>query len=106
RAMSSEGVDPRSLKLDWDKVRESQRDKAVREVKASMLLSRIAERETIGVTREEVDREVERLARQQREPVAALQMKFEKDGTLGRIASHIQSEKTLTFLFEHARKTA
>ena len=106
RAMSAEGVDPRSLKLDWEKVRDSQRDKAVREVKASMLLSRIAEREAIGVTRDEVDREVERLARQQREPVAALQMKLEKDGTLRRIASHIQSEKTLTFLFEHARKTA
>jgi len=106
RAMSAEGVDPRSLKLDWEKVRESQREKAVREVKASMLLSKVAEREAIGVSREEVDKEVERLARQQREPVAALQMKFEKDGTLGRIASHIQSEKTLTFLFEHARKTA
>ncbi|MBZ5579239.1 MAG: trigger factor [Acidobacteriia bacterium] len=106
RAMTSEGVDPRSLNLDWEKVKESQRDKAVREVKASMLLSKIAEREAVAVTREEVDREVERLARQQREPVAALQMKFEKDGTLGRIASHIQTEKTLTFLFEHARKTA
>jgi trigger factor len=53
-----------------------------------------------------VDREVERIARQQREPVAALHMKFEKDGTLGRIASQIQTEKTLNFLFEHARKTA
>ena len=31
---------------------------------------------------------------------------FEKDGTLGRIASHIQTEKTLSFLFEQARKTA
>ena len=106
RAMAAEGVDPNSIKLDWEKVRETQRDKAVREVKASLLLSRIAEREAIGATREEVDKEVERLARQQREPVAALQMKFEKDGTMGRIASHIQTEKTLSFLFEHARKTA
>jgi hypothetical protein len=38
--------------------------------------------------------------------VAAVQMRFEKDGTLSRIANHIQTEKTLTFLFEHARKTA
>ena len=106
RAMAAEGVDPRSLKLDWEKVKESQREKAVREVKASLLLTKIAERESIGVTREEVDREVERLARQQREPVAAAQMRFEKDGTMGRIASHIQTEKTLNFLFEHARKTA
>ena len=106
RAMAAEGVDPNSLKLDWEKVKQSQRDKAVREVKASLLLTRIAEREAIGATRDEVDKEVERLARQQREPVAALQMKFEKDGTMGRIASHIQTEKTLNFLFEHARKTA
>jgi trigger factor len=106
RAMAAQGVDPSQLKLDWQKVKEAQRDKALREVKASMLLSRISEREAIGATREEVDREVERIARQNREPVAAVHMRFEKDGTLGRIASHIQTEKTLNFLFEHARKTA
>ncbi|HLH19341.1 MAG TPA: trigger factor [Bryobacteraceae bacterium] len=106
RAMVAEGVDPRGLKLDWQKVRETQRDKALREVKASMLLSRIAEREAIHATRDEVDREVEKIARQNREPVAAAHMRFEKDGTLGRIANHIQTEKTLNFLFEHARKTA
>lgn len=106
RAMAAEGIDPKSIKLDWEKVKATQRDKAVHEVKASMLLSRIAEREAIHATRDEVDREVERIARQQREPVAAVQMRFEKDGTLGRIASHIQTDKTLGFLFEHARKTA
>jgi trigger factor len=106
RAMAAEGVDPRGIKLDWAKVKETQREKAVHEVKASMLLSRIAEREAIHATRDEVDKEVERHARQNREPVAALQMKYEKDGTLGRIGNHIQTEKTLSFLFEHARKTA
>jgi trigger factor len=106
RGLAAEGVDPRQFKIDWERVKESQRDSAVREVKASMLLSRIAEREAIHATREEVDRELERLARQQREPIAAVRMKLEKDGTLGRIASHIQTEKTLNFLFEHATKVA
>ncbi|MGB9459074.1 MAG: trigger factor [Bryobacteraceae bacterium] len=106
RTMNSQGADLKSLKLDWAKVKETQRDKAVREVKASLLLSRIAERESIHATRDEVDMEVDRLARIQREPVAALRIKFEKDGTLGRIAHHIQTEKTLNFLFEQARKTA
>jgi trigger factor len=104
--LAGQGIDPRSIKLDWDKVKESQRDKALREVKASLILSRIAEREHIDPTRDEVDHEVERIARQQREPFAALRLKFEKDGTLGRIARHIQTEKTLNFLFEHARKVA
>jgi len=105
RALAERGVDPKSLKLDWKKLKENQQDKALREVKASMLLSRIAEREAIAPTRDEVDKEVERIARQQREPFAAVRLRFEKDGTLGRIATHIQTEKTLSFLFEHAGKT-
>ncbi len=105
RALAEQGLDPKSLNLDWKKLKESQQDKALREVKASMLLSRISEREAIDATRDEVDQEVERIARQQREPFAAVRLRFEKDGTLGRIASHIQTEKTLSFLFEHAGKT-
>ena len=106
RSMMAEGLDPKSLKLDWNKVKEAQHDEALREVKASMLLGKISEREAIHATRDEVDREVEKVARQQRKPVAAIQMEFQKDGTMGRIASHIQTDKTLSFLFEHARKTA
>ncbi|HXS98692.1 MAG TPA: trigger factor [Candidatus Limnocylindrales bacterium] len=106
RAMAGEGIDPRQLKLDWTKLKEIQKDKAMREVKASLLLSRISEREAIHPTNEEVDREVERFARQNREPVAAVRMRFEKDGTMNRIANNIRTEKTLNFLFEHARKTA
>jgi trigger factor len=106
RNLAAEGVDPRQLRLDWEKIRDSQKDRAVREVKASLLLSKIAEREGIAATRDEVDREVERIARQQREPIAAVRMRLEKDGTLGRIASHIETEKTLSHIFEHARKTA
>ncbi|HWQ56273.1 MAG TPA: trigger factor [Bryobacteraceae bacterium] len=104
--LAAQGIDPRALKLDWNKLKETQHEKALREVKASMLLSRVAERESIDPTRDEVDREVEKIAKQQREPFAAVRLKFEKDGTLGRIAHHIQTEKTLTFLFEHARKVA
>jgi trigger factor len=106
RAMAAEGIDPRSIQLDWEKVKETQREKALREVKASLLLGKISEREAIHAMRDEVDREVEKIARQNREPVAAAHMRFEKDGTLGRIANHIQTDKTLNFLFEHARKTA
>lgn len=106
QSLAAEGVDPGKLQLDWQKLKSSQRDKALGEVKASLLLSRIAEREAIGATHDEVDKEVERIAKQQREPFAAVRLRFEKDGTLGRIASHIQTEKTLNFLFEHAQKTA
>jgi trigger factor len=106
RSLAARGVDPRKVRLDWEKIKESQRDRAMREVKASLLLERIADREAIETTRDEVDREVQRIARQEREPVAAVRMRMEKDGTLGRIANHIRTEKTLNYLFEHARKVA
>lgn len=106
RELASEGVDPRSLKIDWEKVRASQRARAIHEVKASLLVDRIATAENILATIEEVDREVQRLAKQQREPVAATRQRLEKEDGLRRIASQIRTEKTLNFLFEHARKTA
>jgi trigger factor len=104
RTMQQQGADIKNLKLDWQKVKESQREKAVREVKASLLLGKISDRESIAATTAEVDREVERAARQAREPLAATRFRMEKDGSLNRIASHIQTEKTLNFLFENARK--
>jgi trigger factor len=104
--LAAQGVDPESVRIDWERVRDTQRARAVREVKASLLISRIADAEGIVATTDEVEREVQRIARQDREPVAALRARFEKEGVLGRIASRIRTEKTLNFLFEHARKTA
>lgn len=104
--LAERGVDPSKLKIDWAKLKEANRPKALREVKASLLVDKIAERESIHATNDEVDREVQRIAKQEREPVAATRKKLEKEGLLGRIAYRIRSEKTLNFLFEHARKEA
>ena len=106
RALAAQGIDPRGLKLDWEKVKEAQRERALHDVKASLLLDRIAERESIPVTQEEVDHEVQRVAKQRREPVAAVRMDLEKNGVIRRIAAHIRTEKTLSFLFEQSRKVA
>jgi trigger factor len=106
RDLAGRGVDPDSIKLDWSKVKEAQRDKALRNVKASLLLEKIAERESISATRDEVDREVQRIARQEREAVPVTRARLEKEGALSRIAGAIQSEKTLQLLFEQAQKHA
>jgi len=106
QGLAAEGVDVTKLKIDWDRLKASQRERAVREVKASLLLDKIAEREAIYATQDEVDREVQRIARQEREPVAAVRLRLEKEDGLRRIASRIRTEKTLAFLFEHATKVA
>ncbi len=104
--LASQGIDPRSLKLDWNKVKESQKERAERDVRASLILDKVSEREAIAATQDEVDREVQRFAKQQREPVAAVRAKMQKDGTLNRIANQIRTEKTLNFLFDKAHKEA
>lgn len=106
RDLADRGVDPSKLKIDWGMLKESQRSKAIHDVKASLLIDKVAERESINTTNDEVDHEVQRIAKQEREPVAAMRKKLQKDGVLGRIAYRIRSEKTLNFLFEHARKEA
>jgi trigger factor len=106
RTLAAQGIDPKSIKLDWNKVKETQKPKATRDVRASLLLDKIGERESIAATQEEVDKEVQRIARQQREAVAVTRAKLQKEGALGRIAASIRTEKTLNFLFEHARKEA
>jgi trigger factor len=106
RQLASQGVDPRQLKLDWQKIREAQKDRATRDVRASLILDKIADREAIVPTQDEVDREVQRIARQQHEAVALVRPKLQKDGTLNRIAGQIRTEKTLATLFDKARKEA
>jgi len=106
RDLAERGIDPTKLKIDWSKIKDAQRPKALHDVKASLLIDKIAEREAIAPTNDEVDTEVQRIAKQQREPVAAVRKKLQKDGMLSRIAYSIRSNKTLNFLFEHARKEA
>jgi trigger factor len=106
RELAERGIDPAKLKIDWSKIKEAQRPKALHDVKASLLVDKVAEREAIAPTNDEVDTEVQRIAKQQREPVAAVRKKLQKDGVLSRIAYQIRSNKTMNFLFEHARKVA
>jgi trigger factor len=106
RDVAGAGVDPRKLNIDWAKLKEARREKAILEVRGSLLLGKIADREAIQATQDEVDREVQRIARQRREPVAATRKRLEEKGIIGRIVSGIRTDKTLNLLFEHARKEA
>jgi trigger factor len=106
RQLAAQGMDVRNLKLDWEKLRNTHEERAKHDVKASLILDKIASQEHIETTTDEVDREVHRIAKQERQPAAAIRMKLEKDGVLSRIASRIRTDKTLSFLFEQARKEA
>ena len=106
RDLAGRGIDPNSIQLDWTKLKEHQAEKATRNVRASLLLEKIADKEGIAATKDEVDSEIQRIARQEREAIAVTRARLDKDGAIGRIAGHIQTQKTLQFLFEQAQKHA
>ena len=105
RQFASQGIDMSKMNMDWTKVREQHKEQAGKDVRASLLLDKIATVETIRATEDEIDKEVQRVARQEREVPAATRRRLEKDGTLGKIANHYRTEKTLNLLFEQAVKT-
>lgn len=101
RALAAQGMDTEQMrKLDFARLRAAQRDGAAAEVKASLLLARIAREENIEVSDEELDREIHLAAIQSREPVDALKARLTEDGGLARIREQLKREKTASVLYE------
>ncbi len=86
--------------LDFEAAACAQRDQAVNEVKVSLILDQVAERERITVTDEDIDRELLMLSLQSREPLEALRKRLAEDGSLDRIREQMRREKTGTVLFD------
>ena len=103
RALAAQGMRQEDLKkMDLNRLRAGQRDQALQEVKASLLLEKIAEEEHIEVSDEEIDREIETLARQSKQTPEAIRARLTRDGALDRIRHRIRSEKTLDFLYHQS----
>ena len=101
RALAAQGMNTEQMrKLDFGRLRTAQRDSALAEVKASILLERIAQAEGISVSDEELDREVHMAALQSREPVEALRQRLTENGGLARIREQLKREKTASLLYE------
>jgi len=103
RALAAQGMKPEDIKkMDFNRLRAGQREQAVQEVKASLLLERIAGEEKIEVGDEEIDREVKALAEQSKQTPEAIRSRLTRDGALDRIRNRIRNEKTLEFLYQQS----
>jgi trigger factor len=101
RALAAQGMQAEQMrKLDFARLRTAQRDSAVAEVKANVLLDRIAGEENITVSEEEMDKELQIAAIQSREPLDALKVRLTKEGGLARIREQLRREKTASILYE------
>lgn len=101
RALAQQGMSSDAMRqLDFGRLREAQRDQAVTEVKVSLILDKVAEREHIEVTDEDLERELLMLSIQSREPLDALRKRLSEDGSMDRIREQMRREKTGSALFD------
>jgi trigger factor len=108
RSFAAQGVDPRAVNVDWVALRRQQRDRAIADVKAELILDRIATAEKIEVSDDDVDKEVAALAERSGESATALRARLTKQGALDRMKSKLRSDRTIEWLYRTARieKTA
>jgi trigger factor len=103
RALAAQGMKMEDMKkMDLPRLRAGQRDQAVVDVKSSLLLDRIAELEKIEVGEDEINHELDALARQSKQSPETVRARLTQDGGLDRIRNRIRSEKTLDFLYHQS----
>jgi trigger factor len=101
RALAQQGMTTEQMRqLDFARLRGAQRDSALDEVKSSLILDRIAEKENIEVTDEEFEAQLQLLSYQAREPLESLRKRLTDDGGLARIREQLRREKTVNQLFD------
>ncbi|MGB7190701.1 MAG: trigger factor [Acidobacteriaceae bacterium] len=101
RALAAQGMRTEDMrKLDFTRLREAQRDSAMAEVKASLILDKIAAAENVEVSEDELEQELQILSVQTREPLETLRSRLTNEGALTRIREQLRREKIANLLYE------
>jgi trigger factor len=103
RALAAQGLTAEQMKkMDLNRLRAGQREQAIHDVKAALLLERVAEEENVQVSDDELNQELESLAKQSKQTSEAVRARLTRDGGLDRIRTRIRNEKTLEFLYRQS----
>src|SRR6266705_1052741 len=103
RSLAAQGVDPRAVNVDWVALRRRQEERAKDDVKAELIIDRVASKENIDVCEEEVTDELEHMAEHSGESAEAIRARLTKQGALDRMKAKLRSDKTLEWLEQNAK---
>ena len=103
RSLAAQGVDPRAVNVDWVTLRRRQEDRAKDDVKAELIIDRIATAENIDVSEDDVTHELEHMATHSGESAEAIRARLTKQGALDRMKAKLRSDKTLDWLAQNAK---
>jgi trigger factor len=102
RDLSRQGINPQRLDVDWAKIREDQQQQAIRDVKGSLILEYISEKENIHVSDEEIEAEIDKISAETNRPKEKVREVLSRDSGLDRLRGQIRNKKTLDLLQEKA----
>jgi trigger factor len=105
RQMMQRGIDPRNPEIKWEGAHEEMTRQAEEDVRATLLLEKIAEVENIGVTDEEIEAEIDAIATASQQPKLQVRAALTKNGGERSIAHRLRTRKALDLLVENARVT-
>src|SRR5580692_5118159 len=103
RSLAQQGVDPRAVNVDWVSLRKRQEERAKDDVKAELVIDRIATEEKIDVSEEELQQELAHMASHSGESAEAIRARLTKQGALDRMKAKLRSDKTVDWLAQNAR---
>lgn len=102
RQMAAQGMDPRMLKLDWESIRDGQRERAEREVRGSFILDKIAQTENIDVSEEELSVELKEYAERIGQTEESVRARLTKENSLDSIREQVKHRKALDLVIASA----
>ena len=103
RALAAQGMKPEDMKhMDFARLRAGQLDAAIKEVKANVLLAKIAVAEKIQVSDEDLDQEIAAMAYQMKQPVDEVTKRLIQDNAMERLRDRMRTEKALNWLYTNA----
>jgi trigger factor len=102
RTVAQQGVDPRKLNLDFERFREELRPRAISELRGTLLLEAIAQKENILPTDDEVEKRIAQIAEEEKIALHQVKKRYRTPDERRQLSLRIQEEKTLEFLKSHA----
>jgi trigger factor len=105
RQMMERGVNLQNPEINWESARDELKVLAEDDVRATMLLEKIAETENITVSNEEVEAEIETIANASRQTKEQVRAALTKNGGERSIAHRLRNRKALDLLIENASVT-
>jgi trigger factor len=98
RSLRMQGIDPSGAAVDWDEIRQKQREPAARTVRASLLLDAIADERKISLEPGMLDAAIADEAKRREQTPESLRAQLTKDGRLETLSAHLVREKVLDFM--------